>query len=241
MVKTTKNSFFVNHILFVDGRAVETWCGKYGHWRKDCCDTCFWSYGGGSGAWMSECLETLSGSTWDNRRKADYHCRRVYYDGPFYCDYDNFWGRKKRSTTSNQTIVSPTVSGIKKDRIPTDFKTRTGKNIKPPTNPEFNNTITWMSGIKKNWNLKGKKTINWKSGGVPRERPAFNQTITHAPLNQTITDAAFNQMIAKKQQIRNGYNCGTSLTVDMTPCARRVNNRQQMRRMQCPCCLVSCN
>merc|ERR1712113_728873 len=135
-------------------------------------------------------------------------------------------GRKKRSAPSNQTVVSPTVSGINKDIVPTDFKTRTGKNIKPPTNPESNNTITWMSGIKKNWNLKGKKTINWKAGGVPRERPAFNQTITHAPLNQTITDAAFNQMITKKQQIRNGYNCGTSLTVDMTPCARRVNNRQ---------------
>ena len=189
---------------------------KYGHWRKDCCDTCFWSYGGGSGAWMSECLETLSGSTWDNRRKADYHCRRVYYDGPFYCDYDNFWGRKKRSATSNQTIVSPMVSGIKKDRIPTDFKTRTGKNIKPPTNPEFNNTITWMSGIKKNWNKKGKKTITW-------DGPAFNQTVT------------------KKQQRFNDHACATSLTVDMRPCARRVKNKQQMRVMQCPCCLVSCN
>ena len=226
--KTTKNSFFIKYILFVDGRAVETWCDKYGHWRKDCCDTCFWNYG--SSAWMSECLETLSGSRWANRRKADYHCRRVKYDGPFYCD----WDRKKRSATSNQTIVPPTVSGIKKDIIPTNFKTRTwmsGKNRKPPTEPESKYTITWMSGIKKNWNKKGKKTITWEAG-VPRERPAFNQTITDAALNQTVT---------KNQRYYNDFNCGTSMTVDMRPCKYRVRTKRQMRRMQCPCCLVSCN
>jgi len=205
------------------GRSVETWCGSWNGWIKDCCDTCFWNYG--SSAWMSECLETLSGSRWANRRKADYHCRRVKYDGPFYCD----WDRKKRSATSNQTIVPPTVSGIKKDIIPTNFKTRTwmsGKNRKPPTEPESKYTITWMSGIKKKWNKKGKKTITWEPE-VPSERPAFNQTIT---------DAAFNQTIIKNQ--RNGYSCDTSLTVDMYPCYRRVKTRSQMRRMQCPCCLL---
>ena len=227
--KTTKNSFFIKYILFVDGRAVETLCGKYGHWRKDCCNTCFWSYGGGSGAWMSECLETLSGSRWANRRKADYHCRRVKYDGPFYCD----WDRKKRSATSNQTIVPPMVSGIKKDIIPTNFKTRTwmsGKNRKPPIdpdNPESNHTITWMSGIRKKWNLKGKKTITWDAG-VPRDRNPPN-----------ITDAAFNQMLTNKQQRWNDFNCGSSPSVDINHCARRVRTRSQMRVMQCPCCYVS--
>ena len=233
----------MKYILFVDGRSVETWCGSWNGWIKDCCDTCFWNYG--SSAWMSECLETLSGSRWANRRKADYHCRRVKYDGPFYCD----WDRKKRSATSNQTIVPPTVSGIKKDRIPTDlktttwksgkdkiptdFKTRTwmsGKNRKPPTEPESQNTIIWMSGIKKNWNKKGKKSITWD--GVPSERPAFNETNTDAALNQTVT---------KKQQRWNDFNCGTSMTVDMRPCKYRVRTKRQMRRMQCPCCLVSCN
>merc|ERR1719232_2296333 len=152
---------------------------------------------------------------------------------PWYCDP---WmgGRKKRSATSNQTIVSPTGSGIKKfkkDIIPTDFKTRTWmsgknrKNRKTPTKPESKNEITWMSGIKKNWNKKGKKTITWD--GVPKERPAFNQTIT---------DAALNQTVARNQ--RNGFSCGTSMTVDTRPCKYRVKNKQQMRRMQCPCCLL---
>ena len=216
----------IGQLSVLDGRSVETWCGSWNGWIKDCCDTCFWNYG--SSAWMSECLETLSGSRWANRRKADYHCRRVKYDGPFYCD----WDRKKRSATSNQTIVPPMVSGIKKDIIPTNFKTRTwmsGKNRKPPTEPESKYTITCMSGIKKKWNKKGKKTITWEPG-VQSERPAFNQTIT---------DAAFNQTIIKNQ--RNGYSCDTSLTVDMYPCYRRVKTRSQMRRMQCPCCLVSCN
>ena len=243
--KKTKDSFFINYILFVDGRSVETWCGTWNGWHRECCEVCFWY---GSADFMSDCQpDTSDASTWQQRRQADNHCWNVHQYGPWYCDP---WmgGRKKRSATSNQTIVSPTVSGIKKDRIPTDlktttwksgkdkiptdFKTRTwmsGKNRKPPTEPESKYTITWMSGIKKKWNKKGKKTITWEPE-VPSERPAFNQTIT---------DAAFNQTIIKNQ--RNGYSCDTSLTVDMYPCYRRVKTRSQMRRMQCPCCLVSCN
>merc|ERR1719232_2350475 len=172
-------------------------------------------------------------STWQQRHLANNHCWNVHQYGPGYCDP---WmgGRKKRSATSNQTIVSPTVSGIKKfkkDIIPTDFKTRTWmsgknrKNRKTPTEPESKNEITWMSGIKKNWNKKGKKTITWD--GVPKERPTFNQTITDAALNQTVT-----------RNQRNGLSCGTSMTVDTRPCKYRVKNKQQMRRMQCPCCLL---
>ena len=178
-------------------------------------------------------MPIVSGSTWSQRSQAQTHCRRAY-DNPMYCD-PFFGGRKKRSATSNQTIVSPTLSGINKDRKPpikTDFNTTMpgmSGNRKPPTDPFSNNTITWMSGIKKKWNKKGKKTITWEPE-VPSERPAFNQTIT---------DAAFNQTIIKNQ--RNGYSCDTSLTVDMYPCYRRVKTRSQMRRMQCPCCLVSCN
>ena len=180
-------------------------------------------------------MNVLSGSTWNQRRQAQYHCRRAY-DNPFYCD-PWFGGRKKRSETFNQTIVTPTVSGIKKDRKPlirTDLNTTIarmfGKNRKPPidpANPESNHTITWMSGIRKKWNLKGKKTITWDAG-VPRDRNPPN-----------ITDAAFNQTLTNKQQRWNDFNCGSSPSVDINHCARRVRTRSQMRVMQCPCCYVS--
>ena len=228
--KKTKNSLFISYILFVDGRAVQTWCGTWGNWYRECCDVCFWY---GSADFMSDCQpDTSDASTWQQRHLANNHCWNVHQYGPWYCDP---WmgGRKKRSAPSNLTIVSPTVSRIKKDIIPKDFNTRTwmsGKNIKPPTDPESKNTITWMSGIKKNWNKKGKKTITWD--GVPRDRPAFNQTIT---------DAAFNQRVTKNQRYYNDFSCGTSMTVDMRPCKYRVRTKRQMRRMQCPCCLVSCN
>jgi len=213
-----------------NGRAVQTWCGSWNGWYRECCDVCFWY---GSADFMSDCQrDTSDASTWQQRRQAEDHCWKVHTIGPWYCD-PWFWGRKKRSATSNQTIVSPTVSGIKKfkkDKIPTDFKTRTwmsGKNRKGPTEPESKNEITWMSGIKKNWNKKGKKTITWD--GVPRDRPAFNQTIT---------DAAFNQTVTKNQRYYNDFSCGTSMTVDMRPCKYRVRTKRQMRRMQCPCCLL---
>merc|ERR1712029_232645 len=193
------------------GRSVETWCGSWNGWHRECCEVCFWY---GSADFMSDCqADTSDASTWQQRRQADNHCWNVHQYGPWYCDP---WmgGRKKRSLPSNLTIVSPTVSRIKKDIIPKDFHTRTwmsGKNIKPPTDPESKNAITWMSGIKKNWNKKGKKTITW--------------------------DGVFNKTVTNRQQRFNDHACATSLTVDMRPCARRVKNKQQMRVMQCPCCL----
>ena len=231
--KKTKNSLFINHILFVDGRAVQTWCGTWGNWYRECCDVCFWY---GSADFMSDCQpDTSDASTWQQRHLANNHCWNVHQYGPWYCDP---WmgGRKKRSATSNQTIVSPTVSGIKKfkkDIIPTDFKTRTWmsgknrKNRKTPTEPESKNEITWMSGIKKKWNLKGKKTITWDAG-VPRDRNPPN-----------ITDAAFNQMITTKQQRYNDFNCGSSPSVDINHCRYRIRTISQMWTMQCPCCYVS--
>ena len=219
-------------VFFVDGNAVETWCGSgyyYGRWYyRNCCDTCFWY-----GQMFTDCMPIVSGSTWSQRSQAQTHCRRAY-DNPMYCD-PFFGGRKKRSATLNQTIVSPTLSGINKDRKPpikTDFNTTMpgmSGNRKPPTDPFSNNTITWMSGIKKKWNLKGKKTMTWDAG-APRVRNPPN-----------ITDPAINQMILKKeQQSRNGFNCGTSPVVDSNHCGR-VRTRSQMRAMQCPCCLVSFN
>ena len=103
------------HIFYVDGNAVETWCGEVyynGRWyKRDCCEECdnYW------GTW-TDCLNILSGSRYNQRRQAQYHCRRAY-DNPFYCD-PFFGGRKKRSETFYQTIVTPTVSGIKKIRKP---------------------------------------------------------------------------------------------------------------------------
>merc|ERR1711963_1158097 len=51
-----------------NGNAVETWCGSYCYngrcYYRDCCDTCFW-YGG---SW-TDCLNVLSGSTWNQRAK----------------------------------------------------------------------------------------------------------------------------------------------------------------------------
>jgi len=206
-----------------NGNAVETWCGTWNGWTRNCCDTCFWYSGR-----FTDCRPTVYGSTWTQRRQATDHCRRAF-DDPWYCHY---WGRKKRFATSNETIVSPTLSGIKKDREPpikTDFNTTMpgmSGNRKPPTDPFSNNTITWMSGIKKKWNLKGKKTMTWDAG-TPRVRNPPN-----------ITDPAYNQMILKKkQQSRNGFNCGSSPVVDAYHC-RRVRTRSQMRYMQCPCCLV---
>ena len=181
----------------------------------------------------TDCLNILSGSRYNQRRQPQYHCRRAY-DNPFYCD-PFFGGRKKRSETFYQTIVTPTVSGIKKIRKPpikTDFNTTMAMawmsgNRKPPTDPESNNTITWMSGIKKKWNLKGKKTITWDAG-VPRDRNPPN-----------ITDAAFNQMITTKQQRYNDFNCGSSPSVDINHCRYRIRTISQMWTMQCPCCYVS--
>ena len=80
---------------------------------------------------FTDCMPIVSGSTWSQRSQAQTHCRRAY-DNPMYCD-PFFGGRKKRSATLNQTIVSPTLSGIKKDR-------------KPPIKTDFNTTMPGMSG-----------------------------------------------------------------------------------------------